>query len=465
MRRTEIAAMRTVRICSDLDAAVVTSEGASHLKSFAARRVAPLNAGAAVDVRDFKNVLDASPGASDFLFSHSDDDLSEFDVVADAMTIELLMGSGESPIRLHSGRGSVLMDLHHPKWESVLRAAFGGTLTEQDVARFVASIRKRGLSHIGTALVQAGQAGVLTPSVHYLSIWPAIRHVWLRHALHAMEPSPKLLRRLGRYDAMRQARARCSGESFSPWDWLNGSMPVSGARGKRKAPPARLRISAKAVRPQSADGPPRRLRDVSLVKLVRLAMVVVLKEDCDVVADSLRLDTVSKLLAQSWADGVMLDDIGESDDSSATRMKALRSLVRAPACAALIDALWRATPAARADLLEDLSPFDGRLQDWRGSGDPAARIARHLGALPGEFSLQVRFGTSHPPAEGWGRLTALQPRLILDESEEGRGPRPYFAIRVAGKPKNPVTASRWSTLARLALAVVERAKSSQPEED
>jgi hypothetical protein len=463
LRRQEMAAMRASRICSDVNAVVVTSEGASHLKSDAARRVPLLPAGDALHLREFQRAIQASLGAYAFLFTNSLDDLGDFDLIADAMTVEMVAGTGESGTRIHSGRGSVLMELHHPGWEASLRALYSGTLSQDAVRRFVDAMRLRGLSHIGTALVRAGQAGVVTPVVHYLSIWPAIRHIWLRESLREMEPSPTLLKKLECYDALRQARSRDAGGAFSSWDWLMQATPMMAPRLKECAMIPQGRTTSNADRGADELAPPTRLHDVSHVQLVRLALVVALEEDCEIAAEGFKLDAASMRLARVWAAGLTIEIPGEEGEPSSVRLDALRSLVRTPQCAALIHGFWHADAVDRADLLDDLSPFDGRTRKWHGVGKAAARLRRHLGCLAHAFSLQARFGQKHGAREDWGQLTALRPRLLPERGAAGRGTRPDFSIRDAKFPTNRVTGSRWTVIASLALAVVQRATSSTKE--
>ena len=454
LRRSEIAALSRRRVCTDVQAILVSSEGYSHLKSEAAWRLICLDDTSFASLKAFAHALGATPGRHPFFFLGPDEHLHDFNPLAQVLTAWLVAATGDPEARLHSARAGAVTELHAPGWEALARAALQGRLSQAEVtaARGVTDLKL-----VGGALVESGHAGVLTPAVHYLSVWPLVRHVWLRGAFDRMPPSSALLRRLGSYQSYHKAKSRSSADAWSGWDWLCGSTSKLTKSANATTSPT----GEEAVDATVPIGPP--TADCNSVALMRLGLALALGEGRDIAAEGLDLPGVAVRFVASKVAGLSLTsvDADENPDPASRPWGALRRMVRSAPAASLIGHLLERPEGDLAALRLDLAA--GRRGDkaWPGARAPSARLARHLESLPASFGARVTF-QKHVSRDTQDALFPMGERLELSRPDPRIGTFPRMAIRPTQCAGNLVMEKRWTQLVRLALAVMALIPFQQP---
>ena len=223
LRWSEAIYLRDTDILSGGSYVCIQSAGFSHLKSYSARRICPLQEdlrGPLDDLIVRLRHLNGQDRGSHFLFLDVDPSTDEPHVshqIHGEISDSLRISSCSSNSRVHWLRTSGISDKLFPEWAEIYRRWQVGTLGPTVLAEYFGFTGDRAW-HAERVRNESGHAQTRTTLAHYAAPSIQFRALALASTLAAMPPGPAVLANIGvSSDALRKESSRKMDIRTDPW--------------------------------------------------------------------------------------------------------------------------------------------------------------------------------------------------------------------------------------------------------
>jgi hypothetical protein len=215
------------------DALVIASGGWSHLKSKHAKRLIPIVASIAEEIRAVAALLASGLKARRaskanerhwFFLPGGEDDWSLVRILSSTFVTVMRQATGDPDARLHSTRTVAPLDELLGDWEPELRALLDGSATTAQCHAYCARIQAAGFVHLLRVILHTGHGHPHTYVEYYFPLWPLLLSLFARAALSGLDAPGSMLHRhppeasAALLDA--QSRARDAGRPLDTWGWM-----------------------------------------------------------------------------------------------------------------------------------------------------------------------------------------------------------------------------------------------------
>jgi hypothetical protein len=451
-RATEFGALQ-LNCLDEFRRFIIALDYFSMLKSEHARRISPLSTALAENFDSLSQVVRAAYPRAKYLFLFDNPaDWRFVDQLEAALSQALKQVTQSALARPHLTRLVSSLDYLLPGWEEILRKLVNGSATTAECARFGASLRKLGFTHLIAVLLRIAHGHPVTFLKYYFSVWDLVLSLYCHASLAEIE-CPKLFiknRQPHLKDAFRKASA-LAGKDFDGSQWIVRKSVKSLELPALDVPlhPAR-KVIQKSL--PSNGAPLTGKFDVLLYTATRLVGF-----DKDAASLKFSIDTSSEARAESLICRVDCDAFtkGHQSPPSPRGKDAMHKYLVGTEGASLIKSL-RSTPQELMDQLGEslaekrtyghqLPPVD-ELVIW---------LLSLLKCLPAQLGLMIQVGKDLLTSADVIRVENCSPQIFVGPSDRDLGGRPRLSVVDVKDPTNLVKRPRLTGATRCAVKAIQ----------
>ena len=444
-----------IRSLSPFDDLVFSTGGWSHMKSENARRLVPLRAKTAAQIREAVALVTAAePSAPGIFLLHSEDDWSVIAELARTFTAFLREETGEPDALPHAARAVGALDELLGSWEGSLRALLKGSLTAEQCLAFCHRVQASGVQHVVQATVRIGHGHPLTLLTYYFAVWALLLSVWAR-AWRARYEGPESLLERHASDVLpalhrAQERARGIGATFDAWSW---TLVHVGAEVGLK--PLAVDSSSDEEWTETPLPPPSGAPDESAKVLYVAARLADFDPKPAAYAfsltNTLAAELESKLEAAYGKElrlRVDLPNYGRGNDALIRRLRTPQAKVLAERFLAMaITEIDHGMAALGSGATSPTRPI--------GIEALSEQLRALACALPSDFALLVQARAKYYSGQALARLATLAPRTRVGKEVRRLGIQPRVSVVDSKNEDNRVRHGRFTHYVRCLLASVQ----------